>query len=237
MKKELRKILSSVKDTLTADQYNTLYDIVRSYDDIIELDEITFEYPRNLINAAYPHSTLSYYLGTKLDFDQVAANIEYVLESFPEQERELILLRFKYRKTLDDIAQKLGISKERVLCKLKVAIRKLEHPYRERIVFGGKDLAEEISHYRKILEKERDTLRVAAEAVVNDTEDIRLDTVSIEELKLSCRAYNILRKNGILYIGQLRQLTQEQIATFRNLGEKCLNEIIDKAMLFGIVIK
>ncbi len=50
----------------------------------------------------------------------------------------------------------------------------------------------------------------------------------IEELDLSVRSYNCLKRAGIHTIGELAQKTEEEMMRVRNLGRKSLKEVIQK---------
>lgn len=54
------------------------------------------------------------------------------------------------------------------------------------------------------------------------------DMTSIEELELSVRSYNCLRRAGVHTIGQLRSMTYEDLSKVRNLGKKSADEIMAK---------
>lgn len=51
------------------------------------------------------------------------------------------------------------------------------------------------------------------------------DSASIEELDLSVRAYNSLKRAGVHTIGQLRTMTYDDLAKVRNLGRKSAEEV------------
>lgn len=71
------------------------------------------------------------------------------------------------------------------------------------------------------LEKE-----VASMAVIADSQGILHENMRIEELQLSVRAYNVLKRNGINTVKDLMVLSEDVLRTFRNLGNKSINEII-----------
>jgi len=48
----------------------------------------------------------------------------------------------------------------------------------------------------------------------------------LDDLNLSVRSYNSLRRSGINTVGELVSLTEDQLARIRNLGPKCKDEII-----------
>lgn len=54
------------------------------------------------------------------------------------------------------------------------------------------------------------------------------EEIPIEELNLSVRSYNCLKKESIVYISNLCDYTEQQLLSIRNLGMKSLNEIKKK---------
>jgi DNA-directed RNA polymerase subunit alpha len=59
----------------------------------------------------------------------------------------------------------------------------------------------------------------------------------IEELELSVRSYNCLKRAGIDSIGQLAEKTEEDMMKVRNLGKKSLDEVKLKLAQFGLGLK
>ena len=55
----------------------------------------------------------------------------------------------------------------------------------------------------------------------------------IDEMELSVRAYNCLRRAGIYTVGDLRNMTDEDLRKVRNLGRKCFIEVKEKLRIFG----
>lgn len=56
---------------------------------------------------------------------------------------------------------------------------------------------------------------------------------NIQELELSVRSYNCLKRAGINTLGDLIKMTPEQLVNVRNLGKKSLDEIIQKLADLG----
>ena len=56
----------------------------------------------------------------------------------------------------------------------------------------------------------------------------------IEELDLSVRSYNCLKRAGINSVQELTERTETQMMSVRNLGRKSLDEIQDKLKLLGL---
>ncbi len=59
------------------------------------------------------------------------------------------------------------------------------------------------------------------------------DTMPIDELDLSVRSNNCLRRHGILVVGDLVKMNEEDLMKVRNLGKKSLDEIKKKLADFG----
>ena len=63
------------------------------------------------------------------------------------------------------------------------------------------------------------------------TEEIKLS--SIDDLQLSIRAHNCLLAAGVKTIGELVELSIDQLRAIKNFGEKSINEIKDTLRVFG----
>ncbi len=59
----------------------------------------------------------------------------------------------------------------------------------------------------------------------------------IEDLDLSVRSYNCLKRAGINTVGELTQKTEEEMMRVRNLGRKSLKEVIQKLREIGLHLK
>ena len=73
-----------------------------------------------------------------------------------------------------------------------------------------------------------------------DQEDDKKEKVlemTIEELDLSVRAYNCLKRAGINTISELVQLNQEDMMKVRNLGRKSLEEVEQKLEALGLSLR
>jgi DNA-directed RNA polymerase subunit alpha len=58
----------------------------------------------------------------------------------------------------------------------------------------------------------------------------------IEELDLPMRAYNSLKRNNIVKVGQLLQLSDEDLLRMRNFGKKSLDEMKERLRMRGFVL-
>lgn len=59
----------------------------------------------------------------------------------------------------------------------------------------------------------------------------------IEDLDLSVRSYNCLKRAGINTVGELTQKSEEEMMRVRNLGRKSLKEVIQKLREIGLHLK
>ena len=60
---------------------------------------------------------------------------------------------------------------------------------------------------------------------------------TIEDLDLSVRSYNCLKRAGITPIEKLANTTKEELASIRNLGKMSFNEVIEKLESYGYSLK
>lgn len=70
----------------------------------------------------------------------------------------------------------------------------------------------------------------------DDTRDKALDT-TIEELDLSVRSYNCLKRAGINTVQELIQRDEDEMMKVRNLGRKSLEEVLAKLDALGLKLK
>ncbi|HKM16982.1 MAG: DNA-directed RNA polymerase subunit alpha [Firmicutes bacterium] len=77
------------------------------------------------------------------------------------------------------------------------------------------------------------------EIMVEKEEEVidRLMEMTIEELDLSVRSYNCLKRAGINTIGELVRKTEEDMMKVRNLGKKSLQEVKDKLGALGLSLR
>ena len=61
--------------------------------------------------------------------------------------------------------------------------------------------------------------------------------MAIEDLDLSVRSYNCLKRAGIQTVDELTQKTEEEMMRVRNLGKKSLKEVKEKLIELGLGFK
>ena len=61
--------------------------------------------------------------------------------------------------------------------------------------------------------------------------------MNIDELELSVRSYNCLKRAGIATVLELTQKTEEDMMKVRNLGRKSLEEVLAKLKELGLQLQ
>lgn len=88
-----------------------------------------------------------------------------------------------------------------------------------------------------VIEQPADTSSEQTPALIRkyilDVDDDRFDNIPIEELGLSVRAHNCLRNGDIEMIGQLREITEDELLGIRGMGRGSLDEIISAVEAFA----
>lgn len=77
---------------------------------------------------------------------------------------------------------------------------------------------------------------VVPEEKIEEKREHALD-MTIEELDLSVRSYNCLKRAGINTVQELTEKTEDEMMKVRNLGRKSLDEVIQKLNALGLNLK
>jgi len=75
------------------------------------------------------------------------------------------------------------------------------------------------------------------EALFGGEVELKAPDARIEELDFSVRTYNCLKKANVLTIGELVQITEQDLMNIRNFGRKSLNEVRDRLAQLGLSLK
>ena len=86
------------------------------------------------------------------------------------------------------------------------------------------DLTEHVSNVEIMVEKEEDQKEKVLE-------------MTIEDLDLSVRSYNCLKRAGINTVEELANKSEDDMMKVRNLGKKSLEEVIQKLEELGLGLK
>ena len=71
---------------------------------------------------------------------------------------------------------------------------------------------------------------------VNDGNAKKIN-MSIDDLDLTVRSYNCLKRAGISTVEELTQKTEEEMSRVRNLGKKSLKEVKEKLQALNLSFK
>ena len=94
-----------------------------------------------------------------------------------------------------------------------------------------------IAHLDKFLEVANITRDINIEKEEETVEENKYENFTIEELDLSVRSYNCLKRAGIQTILELTDRTEEDMMKVKNLGKKSLKEIKEKLTAYNLSFK
>ena len=105
---------------------------------------------------------------------------------------------------------------------------------KEAIALGAKILTEHLNIFVNLTDEAQN-----AEIMVEKEEDQKEKVLemTIEELDLSVRSYNCLKRTGINTVQELTQKTEEDMMKVRNLGRKSLAEVKEKLAELGLSLR
>lgn len=155
--------------------------------------------------------------------NDASETLQKILLELTERERLVLLEIYREMKTLQEVAELCDITRERIRQIETKALRKLRRPRIIRWMKLGNSLYE--NHVAE--------MQTAKVKTISDLEKFA-DTVPIEELELSARLYNCLKRKGISSLGDILLASPEELMTIRNLGRKTALELIEKLDENGI---
>ncbi len=82
--------------------------------------------------------------------------------------------------------------------------------------------------------------RIAQLQMMKENEEVQeqaATSVSIDDLELSVRSYNCLKRSGIRTIQELANMTRADVEKIKNLGKTSLREIRKKLQDYGLTFK
>lgn len=106
-------------------------------------------------------------------------------------------------------------------------------PY-EAVSLAAKVLSEHLALFINLSEKSAGAKVIVEKA---EKDDQPLVDMQIEELELSVRSFNCLKRANIDTVGQLCAKTPEEMMKVRNLGRKSLDEVLQKLKAIGLSLK
>ena len=104
----------------------------------------------------------------------------------------------------------------------------------EAVSLAAKVLSEHLSYFINLTEKAQ-SVDIMAQPVVN--EKVKVLEMNIDELELSVRSYNCLKRAGINTVQELTDKTADDMMKVRNLGRKSLEEVYAKLKELGLHLR
>lgn len=101
----------------------------------------------------------------------------------------------------------------------------------EAVSLAAKVLSEHLSLFINLSDKAQE---IEVMADVPDDEVKKIKDLSIDELELSVRSFNCLKRAGINTVAELTNRTAEDMMKVRNLGRKSLEEVLAKLKELGL---
>lgn len=104
----------------------------------------------------------------------------------------------------------------------------------ESVSLGAKIFQEHLDLFINLTENAREATIMTEKEEVSKEKVLEL---SIEEMDLSVRSYNCLKRAGINTVDDLANKTEEDMMKVRNLGRKSLEEVLNRLSDFGLSLK
>ena len=145
------------------------------------------------------------------DFD---GSLEYVLHTLTERERRILDFRYKGGLTFEAIGKRECVTRERTRQIHAKALRKLRHPDRLNYLKHG---------VSGVIARKTESAREAALASLPKQD--KPEDITLEELGLSVRSYNCLKRAGMNTLRDVSEMTFDELCHVRNLGKHSIDEI------------
>lgn len=178
---------------------------------------------RSYRNLDYPKNLIFDIFGG-IDFEvseDTERGLDFSLDTLREREKKVLNEYYREEKMLKEIAGIFCLSTERTRQIYAKALRKIRHPNRSNYIKFGYD------GYTEMIKKKEEELK-------KDFANEKVKGVKIEELELSVRSYNCLKRSGVKVISDIK--SKEWLMTIRNLGRMSYEEILSKIHNIGYEI-
>lgn len=158
------------------------------------------------------------------------------------REKQVLELRWRDKKTYDEICKVFCVTRERIRQIETKALRKLNHPTRllNYTAVPYRDYQTE-QKAREKAEERLDWFLQHGTYSVELTEDNEVkpeNMISLKELDLSVRSYNALNRAGCETLHDITEIPDEEtFYKIRNLGRKSAEEIINKVHSYNLKMK
>ncbi len=214
---------------------------------------------KNVQNESWPTNLLME-IGIMPDaehIEELEENLIYTLGTLDKRESEVMLYYYRDGLSTQQILKKMGLDNTLgssfITLGRKKALTKLRHRDRVMLICIGKDAVETTEELRKKYVEEIESMKQTVESIEDtgdSVEDIKLkleelskpenrnafDAMDIDCIDFTIRSRNALKRGGYDTIGELRGISRKDLMRIRNMGEKSVDEIVDKLKEWGIEI-
>ena len=181
------------------------------------------------MTLTYPDNLLYDIFGGEWEFPRPAdfdGSLEYVLHTLTERERRVLDFRYKDGLTFEEIGKRECVTRERIRQIHAKSFRKLRHPERLNYLKYG---------VSGVISLKAEIVREAALASLPKPD--KLEDITLEELGLSVRSYNCLKRAGVNTLRDVSEMTFDELCYVRNIGKKSVDEICAVLTKYGIRLK
>ena len=194
--------------------------VIRHTGENMKMKSLKEPYPKNLllviqVTAVYPTE-----LPADNITDDIIAGLEHALSTLAEREQKIIRMRYQEHLPLREIGVAIGVTTERIRSLDDKILRKLREPQRLGYIKYGK------LGYEALISQREEEKRNAV--------DIMQRQMTLEELDLSVRSFNCLKKRGCDTVDDVANLSEEEIIKTKNLGRKSMIEIAQALQAIGV---
>lgn len=211
-----------------------------------------FDYPISLLAFILDDVVAAIALKDHSGFDWALAN------ALTDRERKIIIYRWRDRLTLSDVAEKYGVTRERIRQMEGKSLRKLQNKHIREVIRSGIDdeeinrrlrsqIKDENIELRKTLKKIIDNKNLAEQYLngehtgdvpefIREAMPTLVHDESISVLNLSVRSYNCLYRAGYLHLSDFYGVNREKLRRVRNLGKRSFDEVIEALHNIGIEV-
>lgn len=92
-------------------------------------------------------------------------------------------------------------------------------------------------HFKLFEELDTAVKNATVMATSKEKPENQFNSMTLEDLDLSVRSYNCLKRNGLKTVQELCNMKESELMTVRNLGKKSYKEILDKLAGFGLSLQ
>ena len=151
-----------------------------------------------------------------------------------QREREILEYRYRDGQTLGEIALRYGVTKERIRQIEAVALRRLRHNANEYLLISREAYRDVCNDNKRL----RESLNLANKTIEKMSRDGCAvpkinDLISLDEMNLSRRSRNCMARAGKWTVGEIAEMSAEEMLSVRSLGMKSMVEIYRKLKEYG----